>query len=128
MDTRESVPQLQWRRKGLECAYECPALGLKAVCMACARRCVKSRKLLLYLRKRKTKADVCDCRTSGNCTCAWTLVREKIDRVVEEKANGKPTDGMIGPNSVRKVKCICCEYAEADVYCILCVGWGSRCW
>lgn len=105
MDTRESLPQLQWRRKGLECAYECPALGLKAVCMACARRCVKTRKLILYLRKRKNKSDVCDCRTSGNCTCAWTLVREKIDRVVEERVDGRPTDGMIGPNTVRQVWC-----------------------
>ena len=103
MDTRESVPQLQWRRKGLECAYECPALGLKSVCMACSRRCVKNRKLFLYLRKRKNKSDVCDCRTSGNCTCAWTLVREKIDSVVEEKVDGRPTDGLIGPDSVRKV-------------------------
>eukprot|EP00602_Paraphysomonas_sp_CaronLab_P007962 CAMPEP_0185034642 /NCGR_PEP_ID=MMETSP1103-20130426/24704_1 /TAXON_ID=36769 /ORGANISM="Paraphysomonas bandaiensis, Strain Caron Lab Isolate" /LENGTH=667 /DNA_ID=CAMNT_0027571381 /DNA_START=134 /DNA_END=2137 /DNA_ORIENTATION=+ len=104
MDTREQIPQLMWRRKGLECAYECPALGLTAVCMACARRCVRSRKLVLYLRKRKDRTDTCDCRTSGNCTCAWTAVREKIDSVIERKRDdGLPCDGCVGPDTVRKV-------------------------
>jgi hypothetical protein len=105
MDTIPSIPSLQWRRKGLECAYQCPSKGLKAICLACARRCHPKRYLTLYLRKRLTKADYdCDCRLSGNCLCCWTRVREKIDFIVENKAvNGGYSDGCLGPNMIRKV-------------------------
>lgn len=106
MDTIPSIPSLQWRRKGLECAYQCPSKGLKAICLTCARRCHSKRYLTLYLRKRFTKADYdCDCRLSGNCLCCWTKVREKIDFIIENKAsNNGFSDGCLGPNMIRKVQ------------------------
>lgn len=104
MDTQTSIPSLQWRRKGLECAYQCPSLGLKAICMACARRCHSKRYLTLYLRRRFTKNDyACDCRLSGNCFCSWTKVREKIDYIIENKENNVLNDGCLGPNMIRNV-------------------------
>jgi hypothetical protein len=105
LDTITSIPSLQWRRKGLECAYQCPSQGLKAICLTCARRCHSKRYLTLYLRKRLTRADYdCDCRLSGNCLCSWTKVREKIDFIVENKEeNGGKSDGCLGPNIIRKV-------------------------
>ncbi len=50
MDTIAQKPELSWRRKGLETCYECPPLGLKSVCMACARRCQKERLLVPRIR------------------------------------------------------------------------------
>ena len=102
MDTKPQLPKYAWRRKGYEAAYKCPSLKLENVCMVCARRCHKGRFLELFLRRRNT-GDKCDCFTSGNCDCAWNLVRNKFDIVAERKESGKISDGMIGPNNIREV-------------------------
>jgi hypothetical protein len=102
MDTKAQLPRLAWRRKGYETAYKCPSLKLESVCMVCARRCHKGRYLELYLRRRTT-GDPCDCFTSGQCDCAWNLVRHQFDKVAEKKVPGRQLDGKIGPNNIREV-------------------------
>ena len=95
MDTIESKPELQWRRKGYETCYECPPLGLRSVCMACARRCQYFRRLEPKIRVRSSK-DICDCRTSGYCRCQYSAVREQFDRLITPAR-----DECIGPNLLR---------------------------
>lgn len=102
MDTKAQLPKYAWRRKGYETAYRCPSLGLKNVCMVCARRCHKGRYLELFLRRRNV-GDSCDCHTSGVCDCSWNLVRHQFDIVADKKLPGRRVDGMIGPNDIREV-------------------------
>lgn len=82
-----------YRRKTYEASYEVPSLGLKTVCMACARRCHARRFVRVGFRARK-KGDICDCVKSKKCLCRWSPIREQVDKVAGE-------DECIGPNQLR---------------------------
>ena len=69
-----------FRRKTYEVSYEVPSLGLKQVCMACARRCHAARYTRVGFRARK-KGDKCDCVKSKKCLCRWTSIREQVDKI-----------------------------------------------
>lgn len=49
-----------------------------------------------YVRSRTSILDICDCRTSGFCQCAFSLVRSQFDKVADE-------DKCIAPRQVRIV-------------------------
>lgn len=89
------MDQFDWRRKALESCFECftKTKHLKSVCLSCARNCLSSYRLVPYIRNRN-KGDVCDCRLSGLCQCAWSNVRAHFDNLIDE-------DKCIGPRQVR---------------------------
>jgi hypothetical protein len=89
------MDKFDWRRKALESCFECftKTKHLKSVCLSCARNCLSSYRLVPYIRARN-KGDMCDCRLSGLCQCAWSTVRAQFDNIIDE-------DKCIGPNQVR---------------------------
>ena len=89
------MDQFDWRRKALESCFQCftKTKHLKAVCLSCARNCLSSYRLVPYIRNR-VKGDMCDCRLSGLCQCAWSNVRAQFDNIAEE-------DKCIAPSQIR---------------------------
>jgi alpha-tubulin suppressor-like RCC1 family protein len=84
-----------WRRKGIETAYACQPLGMKAICLACARFCQKSRRLQPFVRYRSSTSK-CECARTKWCKCSWSSIRNEIDKNASH-------DGTIGPNNVRDI-------------------------
>jgi hypothetical protein len=84
-----------WRRRVYETCFECPTLGLKSVCLSCARLCKRKYRLRPYIRKRqKGGDDSCDCDGAGTCYCRYTVARAAFDRICGD-------DSCIGPNQLR---------------------------
>lgn len=113
-----------WRRKTYETCYKAPGLGLKSVCLSCARHCLFDQNLVPFIRLRLTEkkkkkkrvltdddddldhdtghteqiiltGNACDCVMSGRCVCSWSPIRAVFDKIAN------PTDQSIMPNQVR---------------------------
>lgn len=93
MDTNPNPKE--WRRKGYEACYESKALGLKSICLACARQCHKGTNMTLKIRSRNSH-DVCDCSRTEYCVCSLSDIRRAFDNIADR-------DGCIGPFQLRKI-------------------------
>eukprot|EP01034_Spumella_vulgaris_P023564 gene23563-29792_t len=97
-------------------------MKLDAVCLSCARNCLKSYRLRPKIRNR-VKGDKCDCVLSGLCVSRWNELRNFFDKFVDE-------DNCIGPNQVKALlKTIRAPYPvdNADVEdCLLSVADGRE--
>jgi hypothetical protein len=55
---------------------------------------MKNQRLRAYIRRREP-GDICDCRLSGKCICAWSRIRGEFDKIASDD------DGCIGPKQFR---------------------------
>lgn len=57
--------------------------------------------MLVMPSRNRSSSDVCDCRTSGQCHCAYSYVRDQFDRLITPNIGFK--DECIGPNLLRRL-------------------------
>lgn len=110
-----------WRRKVYETCFEASSLGLRSLCLACARLCKARVKLRAYVRRRQ-RGDVCDCSGRGACECRYTVARAAFDKVCGE-------DRCVGPRQLRALlqslrAPLLVEGADMEV-CLLALAQGA---
>ncbi len=89
------VNPADWRRKSYEVCFQAKIKGLtlESVCLACARFCLSSFRLVPYVRFRSKGNTKCWCKSSGRCVCYWSVIRAKFDLTAGE-------DGCIMPKNL----------------------------
>jgi len=92
------VDPSDWRRKSYEVCFEAKIkdLHLESICLACARFCLSSLRLVPKVRVRSKGNTKCFCKMSGMCVCYWSVIRSKFDLTADE-------DGCIVPNQISKL-------------------------
>eukprot|EP00622_Pseudochattonella_farcimen_P001182 FR735806.1.p1 GENE.FR735806.1~~FR735806.1.p1 ORF type:complete len:244 (+),score=23.71 FR735806.1:91-732(+) len=92
LDTAEITNENRLFRGSYETTYVVPSLGLKAVCMSCARRCHLLRNVSTNFRRFRP-GDTCGCAQTIHCICQCSPRRLIFDSLADD--NGcRPKRGI----------------------------------
>ncbi len=93
LDTCAVTDENRDLRGTYETVYRVPSVGLKAICMACSRRCHSG--VFVETTMRAYDPEVkCDCQSSSHCVCSWSPQRHVFDMLADKHQTKKPLKGQ----------------------------------